>query len=193
MKTGLLCAVGGLVLVVSSGCGPSWTVIKESNPNPYLGNKTFSYQPIDFTNLRVGDSTEEAWMSDKDPEVLAEWQVDKKSISDVFFQSVREQVADEGITIDDQAAQYTLEAKIDWLEPGWYAFVVNRPSLVRLRFRVLDRNGTVIDEILVASSTAPRLLDGTVKMAVRLRRDAGKMAGNAARFLRERIQGLPKK
>ena len=114
-KTGLMCAVGGLVLAVSSGCGPSWTVIKETNPNPYVGNKTFKYQPIDFTNLRVGDSTEQEWMSDKDAEVLAEWEVDKKSISDVFFESIRDEVKDEGINIDDQAASYTLEAKIDWL------------------------------------------------------------------------------
>jgi hypothetical protein len=48
------------------GCAPRWTVISQATPNPFLGKKEFVVMPIDYTGLKIGEKSEEEYLSGKE-------------------------------------------------------------------------------------------------------------------------------
>jgi hypothetical protein len=168
------------------GCGPPWQVVRQATPNPLVGVKTFALKPIDFTGLRVGEKTEQGYLAEKDEESRSNWVGDKKGMNEEFTKTLLEGSNDAGIAVKPGGeADFTVEPKVPWLEPGFYAAVVNKASEVQLTLIIRDKDGKVVDEVTMKHSTAANLTNPAV--GNRLRDDAEALGEYAAEYLKSRV------
>ena len=187
-----LLALAGLLLFFSlGGCSPPWTVVVQAVPNPMLGKGSFTVQPIDFTGLRVGEKTEASWLAEKDEEQRSSWLEDKKGMNDEFASNLINEAKDEGIQVSppSQQAPFIVQPKVEWLEPGFYAYVAKRPSQMRMTVRISDANNNLVDEITLSHSTAAAMTNPS--SGGRLRDDAEALGKYVARYLKSRVAPEP--
>lgn len=90
-------AVASIALLALAGCGPSWVILGQANPNPLLGQRRFAVQPIDFSGLQVGDRDERGWLAEKDEAFRRDWQSDKAAVNARFLAGIVEGAAERGI------------------------------------------------------------------------------------------------
>jgi hypothetical protein len=183
MVLGLL--FGALLLF---GCGPSWQVVTQAVPNPMLGKNGFAVLPIDFTGLRVGDTTEAEWMGQKDQETRASWDGDKKGMTEKFQAELISQAGGEGIQVAPGPAQssFVVATKITWVEPGVYTGFVNLPSEVEMTVRITTPDGTAVDEIMLKTRVDASMIDAA--SGARLRHCAENLGAIVAEYLKTRVK-----
>jgi hypothetical protein len=148
-----LLALAPIALLSLAGCGPKWVVLGQANPNPFIGQRAFAVQPIDFANLRVGDKEEAAWLAEKDAEQRGSWSQDKGSINAKFFDSLKTEAAEAGIQIvpatGPSSAPYLIHVRVGWVEPGFYVGVASGPGQVKYEVQITTPDGRPIDAIQV--------------------------------------------
>jgi hypothetical protein len=175
------------LLWLLAACGPPWAVVRQANPNPMLGKKDFVVMPIDFSGLRVGEKDEAGYLAEKDAESRNNWLGDKAAMNEEFARALTGDAADRGIRVmgPDAKANFVIHPKISWLEPGFYAYAVNRNSEVRMTLVISDPNGTVIDEISMVHSTPASMTNPAV--GNRLRDDAEGLGHYTGEYLGSRV------
>jgi hypothetical protein len=180
--------LASLSLLALAGCGPPWVVRAQASPNPLLGQKRFAVKSIDYTGLRVGEKTEEGYLAEKDADSRSNWAGDKTGMNDEFFNKLRSGAKDAGIeVVPGEDADYVIEPRVPWIEPGFYAVVASKPSEVQMTVRILDRSGALVDEIEMRHQTAASMTNPAV--GNRLRDDAEAIGGYMAKYLEQRTSG----
>lgn len=158
----LLLTMLGLTLI---GCGPRWTVISQASPNPLIGKKDFIVMPIDYTGLKIGNKTEEEYLGAKEDKAEAKGKEsstrenlegDKAEMNTLFLKLLQEDAQSEGIKVKTAAGEidtYVIKPHIGFMEPGFYTYVVNKPSETIMRVKIEDKDGKLIDEIEIKHSS----------------------------------------
>ena len=62
-----------------ASCGPSWTVVRQAAPNPFLGKTNFAVDAIHYDNLMIGKKSEAEYLGGKDPQQQASFVGDKQA------------------------------------------------------------------------------------------------------------------
>jgi hypothetical protein len=153
---GLGTVVAGATLV---GCGPSWQVIVQAAPSPFLGQRRFAVQPIDFSGLHVGSKPEPVYLSEKDPKQQASFAEDKAALNDRFLEQLRVTAAEAGVEVVPATgpgdAPFTIRPAVPFLEPGFYVGVAAASSHVEMNVRIVAPDGRILDEVAFAHGTSP--------------------------------------
>jgi hypothetical protein len=156
MRLQLLLLLGALSLFFL-GCAPKWTVIQQATPNPFVGKGgDFSVLPIDYSELKVGEKSEEQYLAAKDEKQQASFQGDKQAVDERFQANLRENAQSEGVTVKAAAGQnkgFLIKPKVEFFEPGYYAVVASAPSEIRMRVTIEGPDGKVLDIIEVRHQT----------------------------------------
>lgn len=180
----LLLAIAFVLL----GCGPPWQVVRQAVPNPLLGMKKYGLKPIDFSGLRVGEKTEQGYLSEKDDETRNNWVGDKRAMNDEFVKKLTAEASEKGIiVVPGGEADFIIEPKVPWLEPGFYVGVASKNSETHMTLIIRDKGGQVVDEITMKHSTTANLMNPAV--GNRLRDDAEGLGAYAAEYLEARSSG----
>jgi hypothetical protein len=180
----------GFVASGLTACGPSWTVVRQASPNPFVGNRQWAIHPMDYRELRVGGGTEARHLSDKSPEQIASWEEDKAAIDGAFR---RELTSEAGASLlAPGGAPFAIAPRITFIEPGFYAVVASRPAQVDLTLRILDARNAVLDEILfectegAGGTTVNGIPVTNLSSGDRLRNCGERLGGQVAEYLRAR-------
>ncbi|MBL9027636.1 MAG: hypothetical protein JNL21_35925 [Myxococcales bacterium] len=140
-----------------TGCAPKWTVIQQASPNPFVG-KTGDFQvlPIDYSELKVGEKSEEQYLAEKDEKQQASFKGDKQAVDERFQAELKDTAQGEGISVGAAAGQnkgFLIKPKVEFFEPGYYAVVASAPSEIRMRISIEGPDGKVLDIIEVRHQT----------------------------------------
>jgi hypothetical protein len=186
---------GGSLLAATTliGCRPPWAVIVQTAPDPFLGQRHFAVQPIDFTALTVGDTPEPVYLAGKDAGQRASFAADKEALNERFLQQLITDAGEAGIQVVPATgpadSPFTIRPSVSFIEPGFYAFVAAIPSHVRMNVRILAPDGRVFDEIVLNHFT-PSDMFARAASGSRLREDGAGLGKTVAKYLRVRV-GVP--
>ncbi|XXX77956.1 hypothetical protein WMF30_04180 [Sorangium sp. So ce134] len=182
-----------------AGCAPSWRVVTQASPDPFVGQRYFALMPIDFVGLQIIDEPEDRWLAKKDGDEYQRFMSDKTSINEEFAKALIERAKEEGIEVAETtgatSAQFVLKPYVGYMNPGFYAVVSSAPSQIRMTLRITTRDGKVLDEVLLSSRT-PSPIPNTAMSAAeadkltsggRWREDARVIGAYAARYLDSRV------
>lgn len=186
-----LLAVGlASLALLATGCRNSWRVVMEAHPDPFVGQHNFGLLPIDYTNLHVGGKSEAQYLAEKAPENQQSFQTDKEALNEEFTRSLIDIVRDDGINIVLASAPgdapFTIRPFVTFIEPGFYAYIANKPSHVEMALRIVTPNGQVLEEILLDHSTPASLTNPS--SGGRLRADGSGLGKTVARYLLTRVK-----
>lgn len=181
----------GLFLVA---CGPPYRVIKQAEPNPFVGAKQFVVMPIDYSGLHVGSKTAEEYENDKSDKQAASFEGDKEGMNNMFQTGLKEKAAKNGIGVDAAAGEvktFVIKPIVSFVEPGFYAYVASHPSKVTMNVKITDKDGKELDEILVEHQTAATMTNPS--SGGRLRDDGEALGAYVAKYLEDRTAAPEKK
>ncbi len=175
------------------GCGPKWIVLTQATPNPLLNQNKFGLMPVEYTGLIVGEKSEADYLSSKDEETRASWAGDKAGIDTELGKVLTEKAAESGITIVKATgpadAPFMIRPKVEFIEPGIYTYVYNKPSEVRMKVQITTPDGKVVDEIAIKHATPASITNPAV--GNRLRDDGEALGAILAGYLKVRISPQP--
>src|SRR6478609_8927359 len=180
----------GLALFAVVGCGPAavpWRVLSQANPNPVLGQKQFVVAPVDFSTLTVGSKSEAEYLSKKKPEDVAGWEHAKAAFQEEFDKAIRATGTSAGlsITVGESGAPFIIKPKVDYIEPGFYAYVSSSASGVKVTMKIVSADGKEVDEILLEHHTSASM--GKASVESRVRHDGEGMGTQAAQYIATRV------
>jgi hypothetical protein len=172
-----------------AGCRPHWVAYVQASPNILAGQGRFGLLPVDYAGLSVGGKTEMEYLSEKDEEQRSAWGGDKSVIDSEFVNSISENAGREGFTVvkamGPYDAPFMLRPHVEFIEPGFFALIVNKRSEVRMKVQIVTPDGRVVDEFGIQHET-----NGSIKTAAvreRLREDARGLGKYAAEYLKSRV------
>ena len=188
-----------LLGMLGVGCAPPWTVIKQAEPNPFIGKNDFVVLPVEYEGLMVGTKTEEEYLAEKKDKKVELFERDKGDVEDLFTTNLQAEAKDDGITVKSggEVTGYAIRPLVKMMEPGFFAAVVSKPSQIIMRVRIEDKDGKVLDEIEIEHETTTKTIGGgLVKIPVgdvsandRWRSDAKALGKYAALYLIHRVTG----
>lgn len=173
------------------GCGPSWVVVKQATPDPFLGQKKFGVLPVDYSGLHVGEKDEASYLAEKDAETRNNWAGDKLGLNDKFAESLMEEARAAGVEVVKATgpadAPFMIRPHVAWLEPGYYIGISSGSSQVKMTLQITAPDGTVIDEVQLEHGTAGSI--SSASTGQRLRSDGEGLGETAAKYLAFRSTG----
>jgi hypothetical protein len=132
---------------VAMGCGPSWTVIAQTVPNPLVNQHEFFIEPVHADHLVVGDKPEAVYLADKTPEQQASWQTDKIDMITHFAEGLIAEGESFDFPTQPSPTTFIVRAIVEFVEPGFYAVVAAHPTELDVRVEILAPTGQVVDVI----------------------------------------------
>jgi hypothetical protein len=181
-----------LVVLACVGCGAGpipWQVVSQTQPNPLLGQTHFAVAPIDFSTLMVGNKSEAEYLSVKKEETQESWTETKATLEGAFVENLTSAAASKGISVITGAtgAPFIIRPKVNYIEPGFYAYVSAMASDVKMYIQIATPEGAVIDEFQIENGTEGSL--GKASTNSRLKHDGTALGKFAARYLAARTTG----
>lgn len=182
-----------------TGCAPSWRVVTQASPDPFVGQRYFALMPIDYVGLQIIDQSEDRYLASKDGEDYQRHMADKASVNEEFTKALVEDAKEEGIEVAEAtgttSAQFVIRPYVGYMNPGFYAVVSSAPSQIKLTLRLTTPDGKVLDEVVLSSRTASPIPNTTLsaadadKLSIggRWREDARVIGAYAARYLDSRV------
>lgn len=153
-------AACSLFALTALGCGPTWIVVKQQNPNPMMGAKEFLLAPVSYVGLKVGTLSEAEYLASKDQESQQSFLGDKaeaaKNLSDVLIAKA----AQGGVSVRPAAetpGSFVLRPNITFVEPGTFTGFVNIATTVEMRLEIVDAQQQVVDEVIFKADIQPSL------------------------------------
>lgn len=168
-------AVAVLAAFAGAGCGPSWIVVKQANPNTLLG-KSFSIEAPSWDSVSIGGKTSEAdWIAKRKPEeqekFKAEWATDKSESGQMFVTRLTEKLGKRGIGVAAAAGgeAFGIKGKIDLYEPGFWSPMGwgNMNTTVVATIDFLDGAGAVQDTVKFTANIVPGITNPATGQRVR--------------------------
>ncbi|MBL8631614.1 MAG: hypothetical protein JNM40_00210 [Myxococcales bacterium] len=174
-----------------SGCGPAWTVVRQAQPSPFNAQSAFAVEPIAYEGLKVGDKNEADYLAEKKPEQVEAWRADLGKLNQAFADTLVKEGKGLQVTAGAAAAPgpYSVKPMVSFIEPGVWAAVVNIPSEVRMTLRIVDGQGTVVDEVSTSVKYATQSIMGVpvnVSVTERLNECGKRLGESAAQYLKVR-------
>jgi hypothetical protein len=160
--------------VVLSACGPSWKVVKQANPNPLQGKRTFVVEEIKFDNLMIGKKAEADYIAGKEQKWLDSYNADKSAMVNGYTGRLIALKGGYDIAPSTGAAPadgFIIRPVISWLEPGNFNGVFNIASEAKLRLQVVDGAGTVVDEVELHTAVPADIVRPSVGQRYRIAAD----------------------
>lgn len=171
------------------GCGPPWQIVVQAASDPFLGQGKFVVAPIDFTGLHIGEKSEAEYISGKDDKQAASFAEDKVGINEAFTRGLIDKAHSDGIQIDlatgPQDGPFVIRASVQFVEPGFYAYVASKPSAVEMDVKITTPDGRILDEIALTHRTAATLTNPS--SGGRLRDDGHALGVIVARYIHSRV------
>jgi len=173
------------------GCGPPWTIMHATEPNPFVNQRTFAVVPIDFVGLEVGEKAEPEYLAEKDAETRQNWAGDKLGINEEYAKRLIEEANENGIRVvlatGPGAAPFIIRPAVRWLEPGYYVGVASGSSEVQMIVQITTPDGRVLDEIKIKHRTGGSVVHAS--SGQRLRSDGAGLGEITAEYLQKRVAG----
>lgn len=158
-----------LVGLLTLGCGPSWTVVRQDASSSLFGVQSIAVDPVQIENLRIGEKSEAEWLAKKKPEQQLSWEADKAALDQRFFQGIAESLKAKNIRLlreGNYPGVPHVRAVISRIEPGFYGGIVNAPAEVDVTLQVIQGNA-VSREITYQSKGLDFSLGGRVRVAAK--------------------------
>lgn len=178
-----------------AGCGPSWKVVRQATPNPFVGQTRFALAAPSFEGVQVEGRAEAEWKGERNDETRASWEGDKRAMAQTFARTLTARAASGGIVVltgeDPKLAPWTLKVRVVDVDPGFYAFVTARPSTVRASVQIVGADGAVHDEFTIQSVTVADMI--LASSSSRLLKDAERLGETAGDYLKARTLPPPSK
>jgi hypothetical protein len=174
-----------LVAVPLLGCGPRWTVVRQTAPDPFLHRPAFVVERIHFETLRVGSKTEAEYQAEKSPEQKDSWDADKAGMVEAYVRGFAE--AGKGIQVTPGPTQggSIVRPIVTFIEPGFYAGVAASATRVHITVQLLDLQGAPLDEIRIESSVPASMTNPA--SGTRLRQAAEDLGEVTAKYVMTRV------
>lgn len=158
-----------LVGLLTLGCGPSWTVVRQDASSSLFGVQSIAVDPVQIENLRIGEKSEAEWLAKKKPEQQLSWEADKAALDQRLFQGIAESLKAKNIRLlreGNYPGVPHVRAVISRIEPGFYGGIVNAPAEVDVTLQVIQGNA-VSREITYQSKGLDFSLGGRVRVAAK--------------------------
>ncbi|MCB9876801.1 MAG: hypothetical protein H6835_04280 [Planctomycetes bacterium] len=128
-----------LVLFVTLGLQSctAWTVVQQAEPNPFVGQKAFAFQPLQISSVPdVGT----------EPDKVANRDNDMASMKPIFANTLKQAGRDAGLQISESGAPYTIRTDVTTLDLGsiWTGY-----SQVNVTVEIADASGKKLDVITI--------------------------------------------
>jgi len=152
-----------------------------------VGKTTFTVMPIDFKGLMVGADSEGSYVAGMDADKRQSWLDDKKGMNQEFARALIDEASEDGIRVQlpGNPAPFVIQPKIPFVEGGFFTYVVNKSSEVRMTVRITTEDGTMVDEISMHHSTGAGLTNPS--SGGRLRSDCKGLGDWTAEYLATRV------
>lgn len=160
------------------GCGHPWAVVSQQNPTPMQKSSRFTVEKLGFEDLRVGEKSDQEYASEKEQKTADAWQGDKVEMQMAFAHGFTDE--QEPLLAGDNG-DFVVKVNCGFIEPGFYAYVASAPAEVRIRAKIFDRQGKLLDEIEI------RTRSGDMAKRSRLRQAAANAGAALAQYLKERL------
>lgn len=185
MKNILVSVVVIALGLVCSACGHApWTIVRQAAPDPFVGKNQFTVEGLDFEHVQIGDRpSEAAFLADKAAKEKDDWDAAKKGMNESFNGGVAETGA--GLQLA-AGAPYIVRPLVSFADPGKYAVVYARATVVNLTVQVVDAsNQQVLDEIGIMADVGASIYDPSADH--RLREAAELLGKLTGRYLKTRV------
>ncbi|UQA62404.1 hypothetical protein [Polyangium aurulentum] len=167
-------------------CGPSWTVVAQKTPNPFVNQRVFAVEPMHFEGLVVGEKSEAEYLAGKDAEQQSSWTEDKRALAMMFAEHLTQSLPQvQFVAAAPVAGPYIVRPVITFIEPGFYAGIVAQAAEVRLTLELLSPQGAVLDRVLMTSTVAATLTNPS--SGGRLRAAGEGLGAQVAAYMRTRV------
>ena len=186
-RTHLALTSAAILALAAIGCGKPYTIIKQANPNPFVGKTDFVVLPVDYSDLHVGDKSESEYLAGKKDSSADSFQGDKDGMNDKFQVSLQAATADHGLNVkaaNGVVTTFLVKPHIYFVEPGFYTAIVNAPSKTEMEVTITDQHGVELDRIKVHHGTNSGMFNPA--SGQRLRTDAEAMGHYVAEYLSDR-------
>jgi hypothetical protein len=140
-----------LFLCVAFACGPSYQVLRQTRPNPLVGQRGFVVEPLHTEGMSVGRLAESEWMQRKTVWQRERYELMKAQMSDEFARRVAARAAYLDIaTAPSATPRWIIRPVLTFLEPGFYAGFTSESTELDLVVKILDPSGQFeIDEVML--------------------------------------------
>jgi len=135
------------ILLTFTGCGPRWTAVRQTAPNPFLGQTRFSVVPIDYSNLVISGKPEATYVAGMDAKLQEAFAADKAGINQQFVKELTTEAKYEGINVTPAAEAVGVPFVIRPYIPTMMAGNFGGIAAVAMKVQITTPDGRVLDEI----------------------------------------------
>jgi hypothetical protein len=171
---------------MAGGCGPRWTFRRQAVPDPFVNQREYFIEPVHSENVvAVGDMSEAAYLAGKTPEQQASWQADKADMVTRYAEAL---IAEgEGLRFLTQPgpAAFIVRPIVDFIEPGFYAFVAAHATEVGMRVEILAPSGQLLDAISIHGVVGASMTNAA--SGTRMRQAAEQLGHITGEYLKTRV------
>ncbi len=168
-----------------AGCMPRYSILAQTVPDPLYGASTFYVEPIHFDPPVVGGGSEADFLADKSPDQRDSWLVDKQETSSRYLAALVEALPAVRFVAQPQPGVFIVRPIVPFIEPGFYAGIVARPTEMQMRVQILASDGRLLDDIMAPSVIGASMVTAASGTRMRL---AGEDLGRVtASYLQKRI------
>lgn len=173
------------LVIATTGCFKTWTVIKSSGPPSALAGQTPMAVQFDTSSIRIGNKdqmTEQQWLETREKDDhRANYTESVQAANQHFMDGLRSR--SKGVEfVEGQAPAGGIQMTVSWIkwEEGMYAAVVAWPSEATARV-IFSRDGEVLDEIEVKTSEQAVMTNADPR--ARFRTIGKRLGGFTANFI----------
>ncbi len=180
----LLLGTVTLLAALLTGCGPRWTIIAQTSPDPLLGARDFYIESIHFDPPMVGEKTEAEYQADKSPEQRDSWDADKRDTSGAYAAAIIETAPELRFVTQPAPRVFVVRPIVPFIEPGFYGGYISAPTQVLMHVQILASDGALVDEIAIRSLIGPSFINAA--SGTRLRQAGADLGRVTADYLHKR-------
>ena len=177
-----------VALLATTACGPAWVVVKQANPDPFVGAKKFTVA-VDAAGMKLNGKNE-ADFTAKGPEEKAGWEKSKESFTTNFLESFKAKAKDAGYEIVEADAQGAIKVMPGDIDLGYFVGISGGPSLTNITVQVATPDGNVQDEVTMRAQTPGNIYNPTPD--ARIRSDGIQLGKLVVKYLDNRTAAAPK-
>ena len=185
--------------LVAAGCGPTWVVVKQANPNPLSGKKAFAVEALAWEKMSIGSREKDRmsladYVAKKKPEEQEKWKADFAKDQEGAGEKFKEVLASKtkGAGLDTAAGAgpetFTIKPSVRVYEPGFWTPMGwgNRATELHTTVEIVDGSGAVVDEVQFMSVIQPGTFNPSTGQ--RIRQAAEEWAAQLSNYLAGRTK-----
>jgi hypothetical protein len=154
-------ALLALACLVALGCAPTWTTVRQAEPNPFAGQRDgFVVLPFDYSELAIGKESEADYLARKDEKQRESFAEDKRATEELFAKALADAARERGINVEPArgaAGAFRIAPKVTFFEPGWYG---GKASEIRIVLAIEGADGKALDVLRLEHRTSAGFSSG---------------------------------